>query len=1089
MAYLFKFNLLDYLRGDMDSIPLEAIDSIIDEATHTEETLEAQLESKNGQAAVVRRQSQRKRDQSERLKKAHEYCRAVLPRRLRDFDIDPGNPGVKHFLVDADGKDVWRLRKLGDPQEIQTREGPKSTETKPYPLCFPLVDSHWQLADFGIGVGMYFTTLVVYAGICGLLLAINIPMMLCNVNYKRALAKFPTNFNTTNVTGPVLGTSAATAIHAGVEDFFVAYESIRGSCGYDVLPENYTDVWGPSIVINGVNVYNDTLTTGSASSKYDFGSQLSPVTPGQGITEICTIVILIAIMGLWRRMENRVADKFDAALQSAQDYSIRLSGVLPRDPDLIRDYFNEYLKSQGLRSAPGKVEAGVVRVTMYYDCDDINSALQQRMAARAALREAELAHGQNPEALPEDEQRKLYFKEGSEDAEVKNTCVMLKHMVGLGKSPLVHAQHRYRLAEERLEEAINKLRNTNEQGEVIHDPATGLAQDDPDLVRHRRPIFAFVVFETEEQQHAVIKEYDHGFFRRMKRQNEGHQVLQSYVQEVGDDYNKLVYPAPATCTAEDRQLLQDTAIQLLQSCQAIEAHEPSDINYTTQGHLVGKMPVGEEGLELDGHNTDKRIRYYGHKIAAWVVSGVILIILFLILQQLSKAQSREDLFTDSNLRAAFAAGLAAFISIVNIALPTIMKQTTFKVEINASETERQTSLVIKLTVVRFANTAILTFLVTYYNQMLSQSLVAKIGTVLLFDMVLGPVLRWLDIYNLVNRYCIAKRRVTQAKMNEAFDGTFFNLAERYTDVTKTFFVCLFYSSILPTGYGYAFGAAMINYFLDKYLLLRRWRTPPKFDATIANANRYFVQLSILAHVCVAGYFYQNWPFNCDTLDSPSEAARCSQADRKDLFEGAYSRGHPDTSETGYAFWVVVYVFTFVAAAIIVYYFVLRTCAKCINNACKCVAQEQAEEAAQQIPFSSLEQPDWYYPRIQSSTSYRKPFNYSDLMDAYQKERSRKEEQQHGRKWFWPGQLSSPDQRCGLVGENCFQSSLMIEYRIYKHQHSGSSVQALESGVAAQKTAAFVVGGSTTMTPIMNPNYASGIQQPVVVNQGVLANAL
>ena len=63
-----------------------------------------------------------------------------------------------------------------------------------------------------------------------------------------------------------------------------------------------------------------------------------------------------------------------------------------------------------------------------------------------------------------------------------------------------------------------------------------------------------------------------------------------------------------------------------------------------------------------------------------------------------------------------------------------------------------------------------------------------------------------------------------------------------------------------------FTAIFVNYFVDKYLILRRWRTPPKFDSTISNANRYFQYLAILSHACVALYYYRNWPFECNTIE-------------------------------------------------------------------------------------------------------------------------------------------------------------------------------------------------------------------------------
>ena len=38
-------------------------------------------------------------------------------------------------------------------------------------------------------------------------------------------------------------------------------------------------------------------------------------------------------------------------------------------------------------------------------------------------------------------------------------------------------------------------------------------------------------------------------------------------------------------------------------------------------------------------------------------------------------------------------------------------------------------------------------------------------------------------------------------MNRGFNGTFWNLAERYTDQMKKVFFCFFYAWVCPSGFG------------------------------------------------------------------------------------------------------------------------------------------------------------------------------------------------------------------------------------------------------------------------------------------------
>ena len=63
--------------------------------------------------------------------------------------------------------------------------------------------------------------------------------------------------------------------------------------------------------------------------------------------------------------------------------------------------------------------------------------------------------------------------------------------------------------------------------------------------------------------------------------------------------------------------------------------------------------------------------------------------------------------------------------------------------------------------------------------------------------------------NMVSCCCVAKNARTQPAMNAHFNGTYWNLAERYTDVTKTFFLAIFYAAIAPSGYLLAFTAILI----------------------------------------------------------------------------------------------------------------------------------------------------------------------------------------------------------------------------------------------------------------------------------------
>ena len=91
-------------------------------------------------------------------------------------------------------------------------------------------------------------------------------------------------------------------------------------------------------------------------------------------------------------------------------------------------------------------------------------------------------------------------------------------------------------------------------------------------------------------------------------------------------------------------------------------------------------------------------------------------------------------------------------------------------------------------------------------------------------------------------------------MNSYFLGTAWYPAERYADMTKTLFLALFYSALFPSGLfltclGYGF-----TYTVDKYSLLRLWRTPSELDDIITKISRGHMILAVYAHAVTPVYY-------------------------------------------------------------------------------------------------------------------------------------------------------------------------------------------------------------------------------------------
>jgi hypothetical protein len=1138
--------LLEFLRGSASSIPASSIDDIVNDEDNAgidglaisisfaDEDAAARGEGE-AKMATVRRgaahartsihsaalAANSKEKRQERFKKAHEYCRAVIPRRIKDFKRDAQNNCEWHY--DENGMQIWRLRQMGDPSSVRIGGQDEDVGTKQYELCCahknisqPITaictNTHWALGDFGIGVGLYYTMLVTWMVLFAALFLLNAAPMYCNQQFKSNLAEYK------SCRGLEFGNGTFTHAHDARNltcammwmPSSAVSESTPLFCGFQYpMPSEYTQLNASGEApVDRQGASNSTtgwVTTwdlwiaqqdyaGAGNQifpRYDYGGSLAPLTPLQGGIQVASVLLMILFMVSLRRYFKAIGNEFDENLLSAQDFSVRVSGVLPRDPQAYYDHFNELLRQAGnlggrgaLIGVAGEHEHGVVRVTVVYDNDKMFKALRARSLARRAYKAALLAYEvRDPNETPDFQmQRELYLK-GSKDGRTPTFSSSLKQMLGCGKSGMYAAHHRLVKAERAVEKAIQELKKQDEtvkKGEYkpVYDGPGNTQLDDMDMQNHRRPIFAFVTFQSEDQQSFIKKYYDKGYLINRKRRQDGLECLVNYVQNTSEGEGWLKHPLPANAPADVKAARKQLGADLLDNCVCVEAQEPSDINWETQGYLTTKMPLGDPALDFTNRpgGANKWCHRVFRSFAAYTAAGFILVVLFTILlfvtvwtQQLLDFLGIKDATTIT----AVGYGIAGIITLINILLPNIMKQFVFRLEINTSETEKQTSLVIKLTLVRICNAVLITFLVTNYNEMLSLSLVSKISSLLVLDITVGPTLRLIGIYNLVMRYCVAKKARTQPAMNAHFNGTYWNLAERYTDVTKTFFLAIFYAAIAPSGYLLAFTAIFVNYFVDKYLLLRRWRIPPKFNSTISDANRYFQYLAILSHACIALYFYRNWPFQCNTIPTTTdvlanEKTLCSANQGRNMLSGGFSRF--EVNENQLIWYIPVLVLMIVTIIIIFYYFCFKQCLSCFNSLFKCKKKELEDTHAKgdiekvDEAFTSQEHPDWYYPRISGTIEAGTPQQMSNLLIRYMIEKDAEAKKEGRAGWKWPGQMSEHmpgDKTHALNGTNLFQSSLMIEHKIFHHNVGMAKIVGAQQpnvGAVNISSAPMMVGG-------------------------------
>lgn len=114
----------------------------------------------------------------------------------------------------------------------------------------------------------------------------------------------------------------------------------------------------------------------------------------------------------------------------------------------------------------------------------------------------------------------------------------------------------------------------------------------------------------------------------------------------------------------------------------------------------------------------------------------------------------------------------------------------------------------------------------------------------------------------VKRHFLAPRAATQDAMNLNFQGTEYELAERYTDMTKILFLCLWYCSIFPGSFFLCAFSLGIKYHVDKFCLMRTWKRAPQLGTNISRfSRRYFFTIAIAVMAIISSYYWSGFPFD------------------------------------------------------------------------------------------------------------------------------------------------------------------------------------------------------------------------------------
>lgn len=112
------------------------------------------------------------------------------------------------------------------------------------------------------------------------------------------------------------------------------------------------------------------------------------------------------------------------------------------------------------------------------------------------------------------------------------------------------------------------------------------------------------------------------------------------------------------------------------------------------------------------------------------------------------------------------------------------------------------------------------------------------------------------------RHFLAPRASTQDTMNLCFQGLEVELAERYTNMTKIMFLAFWYCSIFPQALFLAAVALLVNYYTDRFSLMRTWKRAPRVSTEISHYSRlYFFSSACIFLAGMSSFYWSAYPFD------------------------------------------------------------------------------------------------------------------------------------------------------------------------------------------------------------------------------------
>ena len=312
------------------------------------------------------------------------------------------------------------------------------------------------------------------------------------------------------------------------------------------------------------------------------------------------------------------------------------------------------------------------------------------------------------------------------------------------------------------------------------------------------------------------------------------------------------------------------------------------------------------------------------------------------------------------------------ISFSNAIFPTLAKMLS-KVEKHANEERREVWLYIKIAIFRCLNTVVVILIITPYTSTTlgeKDDLLAGVYSIFFAEIVTANVLQLLDIAENFKRHFLAPRAKSQEAMNLNMRGSEIFLAERYTNMTKLVFLAIWYCPLYPGVLFMSAIALFINFFTDRFSLMRSWKPSPKLGRSMSVFTRDFVFpifVITMAFVAVRNWSFFTYDHLCKVSSSEDEMpdieieinGTAVNLKNEYRFCARNSEGMTNEQENLISIYATsAYTVTAAVAAVVIaciLFYVRRIY----------VASYKPTGEAQDIPFSTVDSRTAYIPQVKS----------------------------------------------------------------------------------------------------------------------------